>query len=145
MKVRATAKTIRVSPRKIRLVVDAVRGLPVERAEQVLRMMAKRGAEPALKVLQSAVANAVHNFKLDKKDLVVSEFFANEGVVMKRYRARAFGRAATIRKRTSHLIVVVEGKGAPGKTAATPGAKKARVEKASAPKTDAAKPTKKIQ
>lgn len=105
MIISAHAKHLHISPRKIRLVIDAVRGLPVERAEYVLRFMNKRGAEPVLKVLQSAIANATHNMKLSKKDLVVQRIFANEGATISRYRARAFGRAATIRKRMSHVTV----------------------------------------
>lgn len=108
MKVRAVAKFIRYSPRKTRLVVDVVRGKSVAEAERLLMFMNKKAAEPVLKVIRSAAANAEHNFKLKKDQLVVAEIQANEGFVMKRFRPRAFGRAATLRKRTSHVSVVLE-------------------------------------
>lgn len=105
MSVSATVTALRIAPRKIRLVIDAVRGLPVVRAEHTLRFMKKRGATPVLKLLQSAIANAVHNQKLSKEQLMVYRVTANEGPTIKRLRARAFGRAATIRKRTSHIRI----------------------------------------
>jgi large subunit ribosomal protein L22 len=108
MKVTATAKFVRLSPRKARLVVDHVRGMSVPEAESALSVMAKKGAEPVMKLLKSAVANAEHNYKLDKKNLVITEIAANEGMTIKRFRPRAFGRATMIRKRTSHLSIVLD-------------------------------------
>ncbi len=107
MKVRAQAKYIRQSPYKVRLVLDLVRGLPVLEAEDVLRLTPRGATEPVAKVLHSAVANAEHNHALDAEDLVVAEAFADEGPTLKRYRPRARGRAAKIRKRTSHITIVV--------------------------------------
>jgi large subunit ribosomal protein L22 len=107
MKVRAHAKHIRQSPYKVRRVLDLVRGLPVEDARHVLAFTDRRAADPVRKVLNSAVANAEHNFALDADELVVAEAFADEGPTLKRWRPRARGRATRIRKRTSHITIVV--------------------------------------
>ncbi|HEY4584525.1 MAG TPA: 50S ribosomal protein L22 [Acidimicrobiia bacterium] len=107
MKVKAQAKYIRQSPYKVRLVLDLVRGLPVTEAEDVLRLTSRGATSPVAKVLHSAVANAEHNHALDAEDLVVAEAYADEGPTLKRYRPRARGRAARIRKRTSHITIVV--------------------------------------
>ena len=107
MKVRAQAKHIRQSPYKVRAVLDLVRGLPVEEARTVLRFSERRAADPILKVLDSAVANADHNFGLDQDELVVAAAYADEGPTLKRWRPRARGRATRIRKRTSHITVIV--------------------------------------
>ncbi len=107
MKVRAQAKYIRQSPYKVRRVLDLVRGLPVSEAEHVLALTPRRAAEPVAKVLRSAVANAEHNYALDADELVVAEAYADEGPTLKRYRPRARGRATRIRKRTSHITIVV--------------------------------------
>ncbi len=107
MKVRAQAKYIRQSPYKVRRVLDLVRGMPVEDARDVLAFTNRRAAGTILKVLDSAVANAEHNFALDEEDLYISEAFADEGPTLKRYRPRARGRATRIRKRTSHITIVV--------------------------------------
>jgi large subunit ribosomal protein L22 len=107
MKVKAQAKYVRQSPYKVRLVLDLVRGLPVEEAEHVLRLTSRGATEPVAKVLHSAVANAEHNHALDPEDLVIAEAFADEGPTLKRFRPRARGRAARIRKRTSHITIVV--------------------------------------
>ncbi|MGZ5384588.1 MAG: 50S ribosomal protein L22 [Acidimicrobiia bacterium] len=107
MKVRAQAKHIRQSPYKVRRVLDLVRGLPVEEARHVLAFTDRRAADPVTKVLNSAVANAEHNFALDSDELVVAEAFADEGPTLKRWRPRARGRATRIRKRTCHITIVV--------------------------------------
>jgi large subunit ribosomal protein L22 len=107
MKVRAQAKYVRQSPYKVRRVLDLVRGLPVQEAEDVLRLASRGATEPITKVLKSAVANAEHNFALDADYLVVAEAYADEGPTLKRYRPRARGRATRIRKRTSHITIVV--------------------------------------
>ena len=107
MKVRAQAKYVRQSPYKVRRVLDLVRGLPVQEAEDVLRLASRGATEPITKVLKSAVANAEHNYALDADDLVVAEAYADEGPTLKRYRPRARGRATRIRKRTSHITIVV--------------------------------------
>jgi len=107
MKVRAQAKYVRQSPYKVRRVLDLVRGLPVQEAEDVLRLTQRGATEPVTKVLKSAVANAEHNHAIDADDLVVAEAYADEGPTLKRYRPRARGRATRIRKRTSHITIVV--------------------------------------
>ena len=108
MKVRAQAKYVRHSPYKVRRVLDLVRGLPVEEAEDMLRLSPRGATEPISKVLRSAVANAEHNHALDADDLVVAEAYADEGPTLKRYRPRARGRATRIRKRTSHITIELE-------------------------------------
>ncbi|REK19780.1 MAG: 50S ribosomal protein L22 [Actinobacteria bacterium] len=107
MKVKAHARFVRQSPYKVRRVLDLVRGLPVEEAEHVLRLTSRGATEPVAKVLRSAIANAEHNHALDAEELFVAEAYANEGPTLKRYRPRARGRATQIRKRTSHITIVV--------------------------------------
>ncbi|MFD1021210.1 50S ribosomal protein L22 [Thalassobacillus hwangdonensis] len=110
MQAKAVAKTVRIAPRKVRLVVDLIRGKNVGEAIAILRHT-QRGASPVVeKVLNSAIANAEHNYELDPENLYVSEAFVNEGVTMKRFRPRAMGRASQINKRTSHITVVVSEK-----------------------------------
>lgn len=105
--VHAFLRYLRMSPRKVRLVVDAVRGLPVEAAETKLLFIKKDAALPVLKLLRSAIANAEHNAHLDKKDLIIQKITADGGPTVKRFRPRAFGRAAPIRKRTTHIKIVL--------------------------------------
>jgi large subunit ribosomal protein L22 len=107
MRVRAEARFIRQSPYKVRRVLDLVRGLPVENARDVLTFTQRGASDPILKVLESAVANAEHNFALDADELFVTEAFADEGPTLKRWRPRARGRATRIRKRTSHITIVL--------------------------------------
>jgi large subunit ribosomal protein L22 len=92
---------------KARRVVDLIRGLPAADAQAVLRFSPQSASEPVGKVLDSAVANAEHNGHLDPASLVVAEAFVDEGPMLKRFRPRAQGRAFRIRKRTSHITVVV--------------------------------------
>jgi large subunit ribosomal protein L22 len=107
MKVRAQAKHIRQSPYKVRRVLDLVRGLPVDEARVVLEFTNRKAAGTVIKVLDSAVANAEHNFALDADELFVAEAYADEGPTLKRWRPRARGRATKIRKRTSHITIIV--------------------------------------
>ena len=107
MKAHAQAKHVRQSPYKVRRVLDLVRGLPVDEARSVLEFTNRRSADTIKKVLNSAVANAEHNFALDADELFVAEAFADEGPTLKRWRPRARGRATRIRKRTSHITIVV--------------------------------------
>jgi large subunit ribosomal protein L22 len=107
MEVKAQAKYIRMSPRKIRLVVDLIRGLDVDKAEFQLSFMNKAAAKPVLKLLKSAVANALQNFKLKKENLYIEEIRVDGGPTLKRWQPRAFGRATPIRKRSAHIIVVL--------------------------------------
>ncbi len=108
MEVKAYAKNIRMSPRKVRLVIDVIRGMNVSKAETQLRFLKKAAALPVLKLMNSAVANAEHNFKLNKSDLIVKTIMADGGPVIKRFTPKAFGRSAPIRKRTSHITLILE-------------------------------------
>jgi len=104
---RAVAKFQRVAPRKARLVIDLVRGKSVEEARQIMQFSDRAAAEVVLKVLNSAVANAENKSQAQPEDLIVKEIYADEGPTLKRIRPRAQGRAFRIRKRTSHITVVV--------------------------------------
>ncbi|PAV27897.1 50S ribosomal protein L22 [Virgibacillus profundi] len=107
MQAKAIAKSVRIAPRKVRLVVDLIRGKNVGEAVAILNHT-QRGASPVIeKVLKSAIANAEHNYEMDPDNLVISEAFVNEGATLKRFRPRAQGRASKINKRTSHITVVV--------------------------------------
>lgn len=107
MEAKAHARYLRIAPRKARLVVDLIRGKQVGEAISILRHTPK-GSSPLIeKVLNSAVANAEHNYNLDPNNLIISEVYVNEGPTMKRFRPRAQGRASRINKRTSHITVVV--------------------------------------
>jgi large subunit ribosomal protein L22 len=103
--VRAVAKWVRMSPRKARLVIEHIRGRSVPEARTVLAFTPRAAAREIEKVLSSAVANAEANHNLDGDDLVVSAAYVDEGPVMKRWRPRARGRAARIRKPTCHITV----------------------------------------
>jgi large subunit ribosomal protein L22 len=105
--VNASLKNYRQSPRKVRLVVDAIRGKGVTEALNILTFTVKRSSDPVKKLLNSAIANAKHNHGLDEENLFVKEIRVDEGITMKRYRARARGSAAPIRKRTSHVNIVL--------------------------------------
>jgi large subunit ribosomal protein L22 len=107
MKAHAKARHVRQSPYKVRRVLDLVRGLPVDEARVVLTHTQRRAADPILKCLDSAVANAEHNLAADAEELIVAEAYADEGPTLKRWRPRARGRATRIRKRTSHITIVV--------------------------------------
>jgi large subunit ribosomal protein L22 len=107
MEARAVAKYIRMSPQKVRLVVDLVRGKKVEEAKQVLLFTRKYAAGHISKVLNSALANAKQNPNIDENILFVKEIYVDQGPSLKRWRARAQGRAASIKKRMSHITVVL--------------------------------------
>ncbi len=96
-----------MAPRKVRLVVDLIRGLPVTEAETRLTFLKRDAALPVLKLLRSAIANAEHNFKLNREALSVKTIFADGGATIKRSRARAMGSSAPIRKRTTHVSIVL--------------------------------------
>lgn len=108
MEVKATARYIRMSPRKVRLVIDVIRGLGVSEARSQLYVMKKAAAEPVSKLLESAIANAQNNFNLNANELYVKRIVADGGPMLDRWRARAFGRAAPIRKRTTHISIILE-------------------------------------
>ena len=107
MQVKATSRYVRVAPNKVRQVVAHIRGLPVEEARRVLTFSPKGAAQPILKTLNSAVANAEHNSDLDADDLFVEAATVDEGPTLKRYQPRAMGRAYRIRKRTSHIAITL--------------------------------------
>jgi large subunit ribosomal protein L22 len=108
MEVKAQARFIRVTPTKARRVIDLIRGLHVDEARRVLEFTPRAAALPVRKVLDSAVANAEHNHQLPADVLFVSRAFVDEGPTLKRFRPRALGRAYRIRKRTSHITVIIE-------------------------------------
>lgn len=106
----AHARYVRIAPRKVQLVVDLIRGKQVGDAIAILRHT-PRSASPILeKLLNSAIANAEHNYSLDPNSLVISQAFVNQGPTLKRFRPRAQGRASRINKRTSHITIVVSEK-----------------------------------
>ena len=107
MEAKAVARFQRVAPRKARLVIDLVRGKSVEEARQILQFSDRAAAEIVLKVLNSAVANAEYKNQTQPEDLIIKEIYADDGPTLKRIRPRAQGRAFRIRKRTSHITVVV--------------------------------------
>jgi large subunit ribosomal protein L22 len=111
MRVSATARYVRVSPRKARLVTDLIVGRPVEEAAAILRFLPNAAARDVAKVLRSATANAENNFNLTADELHVESAVANEGPTLKRIRPRAQGRAFQILKRTSHITVSVADRG----------------------------------
>ena len=104
----AIARHVRMSPTKVRRVVDVVRGMDVPEALDVLRFAPQAASEPVYKVVASAAANAENTENLRSEDLYVSQAFVDEGVTMRRIRARAKGSASRILKRGSHITVVVE-------------------------------------
>jgi large subunit ribosomal protein L22 len=149
---RATARYVRMTPMKVRRVVDLIRGMEAREALSVLQFAPQAAAEPVAKVLASAVANAEHNQQLDPASLVVSVAYVDEGPTLKRFRPRAQGRAFRINKRTSHITIEVESIVAaparPAKKAAAPAkatkatkATKAPARKAAAEKAAPAKAT----
>jgi large subunit ribosomal protein L22 len=108
MEVRAVSKYVRISPQKARLVVDLVRGKKVEEARNLLTFTRKRAAVILAKVLASALANAKQNPNIDEHILYVKSVFVDQGPALKRWRARAQGRAFSIRKRVSHITIVLD-------------------------------------
>lgn len=108
MEVSATLRYLRMSPRKVRVVADAIRRMRAVDAEYQLQFMSRDASEPMLKLLRSAIANAENNNELKKENLFVRSVFVNQGPTLKRFRARAFGRAAEIRKRSSHITIVLD-------------------------------------
>ncbi len=105
---RAVLRYARISPRKVRPVIDQIRGKKVEEAEAVLMLSPKGAGEVVGKLLQSAAANAENNMNLNRDQLYVAEVYANGGPSLKRFRPRAQGRATQILKRTSHITVILD-------------------------------------
>ena len=107
MEAKATAKYVRIAPRKVRVVMDLIRGKNVQDAFAILKFTPKVGAEAIEKVLKSAVANAENNFDMNEDNLYVSEAYVDQGPTLKRIHPRSRGQAFKIPKRTSHITVVV--------------------------------------
>jgi len=108
MVAKAVARYIRISPRKVRQVVDLVRGKSVDEALAILKFTPKRASAPVAKVIRSAAANAEHNYDLNRDNLYIAAAYVDQGPTWKRYQPRAYGRANLIRKRTSHITIVVQ-------------------------------------
>ncbi|XEC94616.1 50S ribosomal protein L22 [Paenibacillus tarimensis] len=107
---KASVNFVRIAPRKAQLVVDLIRGKQVGEAIAILRHTPKSASPIVEKLLNSAIANAEHNYQMDVNNLVISQAYVNQGPTMKRFRPRAMGRASRINKRTSHITLVVSEK-----------------------------------
>ena len=107
MNATAVLRTVRLSPQKGRLVADLIRGLPVERALEILQFSTRRAAKPVKKVLESAIANAEHNNGADIDELKVTRIMVEKGPVLKRFHARAKGRGNRVLKHTCHVFLTV--------------------------------------
>ncbi len=132
--VRAILNDLRISPRKVRLVTDLIKGKSVGEAERQLRFLNKKAAGPILKLVRSAAANARNNFQLNPESLLVKNIVVNQGIVMKRIMQRAQGRAFPIERRTSRVIATLTG------TAEAPKKTKRSVKRAGKTSAAAAKP-----
>lgn len=110
MPAKAHARYIRIAPRKVKLVIDLIRGKDVGEAISILRHTPKAASPVLEKLLNSAIANAEHNHSMDVNKLFISEAYVNQGPTLKRFRPRAMGRASRINKRTSHITLVVSEK-----------------------------------
>ncbi len=105
---KAIARYVRISSRKVKIVIDLIRGKRVGEALAIIRNTPKAASEVLEKVINSAVANAQNNLDMDPEELYIAEVYANQGPTLKRYRPRAQGRAGRIRKRTSHITVILD-------------------------------------
>lgn len=107
MEVKASLKHLRISPRKARLVAGLVRGMTAVKAVDQLKFLNKKSAHPILKLLSSAISSAVNNYDLDKNNLIIKEIRVEDGKTLKRWMPRAHGRATVIRKRMSHIYIIL--------------------------------------
>ena len=105
---RAIARYVRISSRKVKVVIDLIRGKSVREAQAILMYTPKAASPVVEKLLNSAVANAENNLDMSGDTLYVAEVFANQGPTLKRFRPRAQGRASSIRKRTSHITIILD-------------------------------------
>ena len=105
--VKAKLSFLRQSPRKVRLVADLVRGKKTKQSVDILSVLTKKAATPIRKLIESAVANAKNNFNLEEDGLIIGKITVDDGPTLKRWMPRARGRATTIRKRTSHVVVTL--------------------------------------
>ncbi len=108
---KAVLKNYRQAPRKVRLVADVLRGKSIDQVEVLLPQIVKRSSLPLKKLVDSAVANAVNNFKAEKSTLFIKEIFVNKGIAMRRFKPGARGRAFPFRRTSSHIEVVLGSKG----------------------------------
>jgi large subunit ribosomal protein L22 len=128
MQVKASLNNLRISARKVRSVVDVIRGMDAVQAQARLKFVPKRSSDPILRLLNSALSNAKNNFNLDEKNLFISKITVDSGSSLKRWMPRAMGRATPILKRTSHINLVLDEK-VPGKTVSKKPDKKEAKEK----------------
>lgn len=136
MEVKAVAKYIRISPRKVRLVASLVRGKHLDEALNQLNFVGKKAAAPVKKAIMSAAANAKHNFDLAENNLFIKEIRIDQGPVLSRWLPRAHGRATPLRKRMSHINITLAEITESGKKAARKVAADAPIKLGSAPKED---------
>ncbi|HMO79024.1 MAG TPA: 50S ribosomal protein L22 [Candidatus Paceibacterota bacterium] len=108
--IKAELKNYRQSPRKVRFVADAIRGKKIKEAKDILSVITKRSALPLKKLLDSAIANAKHNFNIDSENLYIKELRVDSGITMHRMMPRARGSAFAIKKRSSHVLLVLDQK-----------------------------------
>ncbi len=108
MEAKAVARYVRVTPGKVRLVADLIRDKNVGQALSILKFMPQKGARAIEKVLNSAIANAEHNYDMDVNELYVAKTYIDEGPTLKRWRAKARGRVGRVKRRTSHITVVLQ-------------------------------------
>lgn len=108
MEIKASLNQLRMSPRKVRLVADVVRKMKTDKALNQLRFGNKIAALPLLKLVESAIANAVNNYDLDKDNLYIKSIMINEGATLKRWTPKAHGRATTVRKRSCHIHLTLD-------------------------------------
>lgn len=107
MEVKAVSKYVRISPRKVHIMIDAVKGKPVETALEILKFMPQKAAYIVEKIIRSAVSNADQHPDIDVDSLVIRNIIADQGPTLKRFKARARGRGTRILKRTSHITVIL--------------------------------------
>lgn len=136
MEINAKAKHIKISPRKVRLVVDAIRGMNTTKALEHLKFINKKATGPVGKLLKSGIANAVNNYDLDKDNLFIKEIRVDQGTVLKRWQPKAHGRATTLRQKMSHIILVLAEVKESGKTKSKTQKIEAPVKLGSKPKED---------
>lgn len=126
MEVKAFLRNLRQAPRKVRMVADLIRGRSVHYAEEQLSFSPRFAAHPLLKLLRSAIADAVHNFKINKENLYIKTLRVDEGSALKRWSSRAFGRASRLTKRVSHISIVLDEIRPQGQSARTAGEKESK-------------------
>ncbi|MDD2680716.1 MAG: 50S ribosomal protein L22 [Patescibacteria group bacterium] len=107
MEIKANLNHLRMSPRKVRLVIDVIRKMPIDKALDQLQFLNKLASDPVKKLLESAIANADHNFSIERSNLYIKEIKADEAVTLKRWMPRAHGRATVLRKRACHIEVTL--------------------------------------